>query len=969
MEMKKNRIIIFFGVIALLFLIIYIVLVYIGYEKNKNSIFPDKLEKGFKRVKDLRIGDALFTRDKEKLQEEKIINISKKYNEQKVYNLKLRSFPATYFADKFAVHNKGGCDQSCSASGAPGTGLIPGAMGTTGCRTRYYLEYNQTTRSLKIVWDCSYDWVGYENPPSNRKGLNVYEYDPAQDKWFKVCQTAANNSTNCDLGNQGASWQYSDHIYQILPACDAWEIYYDEELPISGSCSFGDAWPAVLQPPLCTMNSVVEQNGNRVKAPPGTASVINNSGFYVYFTSPYGLTSPNLVPDPPTNMPNPSSFDISTTAPIDENAVWYRWGWSAGVTQGGKTVHFRGCNQGFWNGTDCNGGTQCDWEVNLSVNPEATPTPTPTATPIPTATPTPYIKINVKNSAGIGTTVTEIGFTYLNNSGLFALADGLYFVASGIMNVIAGKNGGGGVDLGSSQRYLGITPAAGSEGGSESEVVWGGETYYNYWWPSYISTGFKELTYIVGNCPNCPTNPLGNYILRTPFDGKYNLDLSWTDISAGEFQEGGYTVSRYSSQLSAIAEYTVNLASDTETFLDTNDNAGFACGVTKWYEVSPVTTGCDLRTCTRFSVSTQPCASLTVYPYNDLNNNGIDDDSGGLFTTRELRATVTQGGISTTFTNAITPIIFNNLTQYPATITLSITDADDYGFTGYKFNSDPLTLLSGPSMFVYSTGASNLGVADRLEAGVYDFPRYWFQGRQGDMHANSGGISDRISMNASEQFILGLHLYAGYPNTAGIISANFGIDHHLSTGKAQDPDDWQMQNYSAITNGLPNYAELRERAGGDNIPRVDCSAPGYKVLTQTSDMVVECTSGLYLEGSPYTGIRTIFIPGNLSIDRDIFTDPRSNGVMFVVSGNLYIASAVRQLEAYFVVDGDFENNTSTVNRLMIYGGLAVKGDIALQRTVAPDSLPSEYFVYNPFYISHYANILGKYNTIWKEVDG
>ena len=73
--------------------------------------FPDKLQPGFKRVKDLTIGDVLYVKNGDKLVKDKITSIQKIYGQQQVYNLILENSPNTYFADGFAVHNKGGGDE------------------------------------------------------------------------------------------------------------------------------------------------------------------------------------------------------------------------------------------------------------------------------------------------------------------------------------------------------------------------------------------------------------------------------------------------------------------------------------------------------------------------------------------------------------------------------------------------------------------------------------------------------------------------------------------------------------------------------------------------------------------------------------------------------------------------------------------------------------------------------------------
>lgn len=85
---------------------VFLGLILLGYNKEKTAAFPDQLQNGFKRVKDLRIGDRVYVLENNKLVLDKITGIDKKYGTQKAHNLYLESGPNTYFADNFAVHNK-----------------------------------------------------------------------------------------------------------------------------------------------------------------------------------------------------------------------------------------------------------------------------------------------------------------------------------------------------------------------------------------------------------------------------------------------------------------------------------------------------------------------------------------------------------------------------------------------------------------------------------------------------------------------------------------------------------------------------------------------------------------------------------------------------------------------------------------------------------------------------------------------
>jgi len=114
------------GVFLLILIALSAILVLVGYQKQRNLHFPDKLQDGFKRVKDLQIGDWVYVKEGKELVKEEIVGIEKYFGEQEAYNLKIENGPNSFFANDFAVHNKfGEHDAVCDVTLAPRLSTAP----------------------------------------------------------------------------------------------------------------------------------------------------------------------------------------------------------------------------------------------------------------------------------------------------------------------------------------------------------------------------------------------------------------------------------------------------------------------------------------------------------------------------------------------------------------------------------------------------------------------------------------------------------------------------------------------------------------------------------------------------------------------------------------------------------------------------------------------------------------------------
>ncbi len=134
-------------------------------------------------------------------------------------------------------------------------------------------------------------------------------------------------------------------------------------------------------------------------------------------------------------------------------------------------------------------------------------------------TPTPYIQINVKNPQGGAVVVPFLGFSYGGCGGYnqcFSVVG--YNNSSYTIYAYQRSPGGGGIALGTNQMYLGVTPSVG--GGStnitNNNVCRSGyctpennTNWYNYWWPTFPSTGSRSLTFIVATPTPIPPQGCG----------------------------------------------------------------------------------------------------------------------------------------------------------------------------------------------------------------------------------------------------------------------------------------------------------------------------------------------------------------------------------------------------------------------------------------------------------------------------
>jgi hypothetical protein len=121
-------------------------------------------------------------------------------------------------------------------------------------------------------------------------------------------------------------------------------------------------------------------------------------------------------------------------------------------------------------------------------------------------------------------------------------------------------------------------------------------------------------------------------------------------------------------------------------------------------------------------------------------------------------------------------------------------------------------------------------------------------------------------------------------------------------------------------------------------------------------------------GSPFAfnGNAILFVGGNLTINANIGPGCNYNGgrIVFVVSGNINVASSVSTLNGYFVTNGTFDDGTSST-QLIINGGLAAFGQISFNRTYSAG--PAEQIDFDPGYLWYFRDLIGDTKVVFREV--
>ncbi|MDO8570422.1 MAG: hypothetical protein Q7R97_02455 [Candidatus Daviesbacteria bacterium] len=124
----------------------------------------------------------------------------------------------------------------------------------------------------------------------------------------------------------------------------------------------------------------------------------------------------------------------------------------------------------------------------------------------------------------------------------------------------------------------------------------------------------------------------------------------------------------------------------------------------------------------------------------------------------------------------------------------------------------------------------------------------------------------------------------------------------------------------------------------------------------------------------------VFVYGNLNINANqVYNNPETNGLVFVVSGNINVAPTVTEINAVMITYGTFCSNWNGSACISNSPDLplTIKGNVISLSSGNPPkfirslanntSTPAETVIYQPKYLVILKNIFSKTLTIWKEV--
>lgn len=258
-------------------------------------------------------------------------------------------------------------------------------------------------------------------------------------------------------------------------------------------------------------------------------------------------------------------------------------------------------------------------------------------------------------------------------------------------------------------------------------------------------------------------------------------------------------------------------------------------------------------------------------------------------------------------------------------------------------------------------------------------PGAWFQVDSGDVHVQ-GDLSGPVPLVASPPYF-SLES-SGQP---GIVSANgsatFSPGTVSSTGWfVGDPpatysyDDYvnKKYNYAYFRNKpIPNPNSLAENPTQPVLNSLGSASGSYYEVGGTGNLNVPYNAPWSVGNNRKI---VIFVPGNLTIKRNIRLGGTNSFIAFFVGGNITITSDVYDnnpttavLEGVYLANGTISTGV-TDRRLLARGIFVAHGGFQLQRDNRPQSNdPAEKFLYDPNILMKIPPELWSADFIWQEV--
>ena len=250
----------------------------------------------------------------------------------------------------------------------------------------------------------------------------------------------------------------------------------------------------------------------------------------------------------------------------------------------------------------------------------------------------------------------------------------------------------------------------------------------------------------------------------------------------------------------------------------------------------------------------------------------------------------------------------------------------------------------------------------------------WFQVRDADLFAN-GNIVSRIPTTCTPAFgcnpyfeLNGGGNYPGVPMYAASLTLGVG---NLSTTGWRTNTTYQgtQYNYNTLNALIPAAVTFNTIGGGAvNWSNLTTGTPynGYYWQRRTGDLSI---SG----GNVGAGRAVLFVQGNLYINSDVSLAPGSGFLAVVVSGNIYIAPGVTNLNGLFLANGNIFTGAGS-SRLNVTGALVGWGGITLQRDLDPSRTsganntgPAEVITAAPDLLMNFPKEMMRDSLTWREI--
>lgn len=259
----------------------------------------------------------------------------------------------------------------------------------------------------------------------------------------------------------------------------------------------------------------------------------------------------------------------------------------------------------------------------------------------------------------------------------------------------------------------------------------------------------------------------------------------------------------------------------------------------------------------------------------------------------------------------------------------------------------------------------------------------WFQTMGGDVGAKTG-----ITASIAPPTVPVAKYQSDFLIISNVVNAN------VKSGK------WQISSYSTqlplMPAGIYNY--LSERFKGkvpvgnqSKCTFADIAAmPNFDPANPLNSLAL-CNGNVTIGGAVLPAGKNIawFVNGDLTISGDVTADV-SSSIVYIVSGNVRVQTAVSRVDGIIAARGDFNDVTNSADpltflgkQLVVKGSVYTEGNVVLERKLASSNctatgeplispcdnnqFPAESFQFNPKYLVNLNGLIATPSVNWSEV--